>query len=204
MSHSPPPNRTPLWVAVFALLVTGCLLLPRVTARPTPASTVGKREPGMKTETAVFGGGCFWGVETAFREIEGVVDTSVGYMGGHVDNPTYFDVCAGRTGHAEVVRVEFDPSKVSYERLLEVFWSVHDPTTLNRQGPDVGPQYRSVIFPTTAAQREAAVASKAAQQAICDRSRRTVFTEIVPASTFWRAEEYHQQFEEKNGRQCHF
>src|SRR3954464_319493 len=148
---------------------------------------------------ATFGAGCFWGVEEAFRQVEGVVNTEVGYSGGTTENPTYHDVCTDQTGHAEVVRVEYDPDKVTYEDLLDLFWQVHDPTTLNRQGPDFGSQYRSVIFYHDDEQKEAAIASKEAQQA-GGRFRRPVVTEITPASTFYRAEEYHQRYLEKQGR----
>jgi len=154
-------------------------------------------------KVATFGAGCFWGVEDAFRRVEGVVATEVGYSGGTTENPTYEDVCTALTGHAEVVRVEYDPAKVSYEQLLEVFWDIHDPTTLNRQGPDVGDQYRSVIFFHDDGQRDAAEASIARLQA-AGRFRRPIVTQVVPASKFFRAEEYHQQYNEKYGRSCSF
>jgi peptide-methionine (S)-S-oxide reductase len=147
------------------------------------------------TEKATFGAGCFWGVETAFRKVEGVVDATVGYSGGHTENPTYKDVCSSTTGHAEVVEVEYDPSKVSYEELLEVFWENHDPTTPNRQGPDVGSQYRSAIFFHTPEQEAAARASKEKAQS---RFRNPIVTEITPISEFYRAEEYHQRYFERN------
>lgn len=150
-------------------------------------------------EKAIFGAGCFWGVELAFRQVEGVGDVAVGYSGGHLDHPTYRDVCSGRTGHAEVVEVDFDPNKVSYSKLLDVFWAIHDPTTLNRQGPDVGSQYRSAIFTFDAEQAAEAAASKARADA-SGQFRRPIVTEITPASTFYRAEEYHQQYLAKNGR----
>ena len=149
-------------------------------------------------EKATFGAGCFWGVEAAFQEIEGVTSTAVGYSGGTLANPTYQDVCSGRTGHAEVVQVEYDPARVSYDRLLDVFWDNHDPTTLNRQGPDVGEQYRSAIFFHTPEQEAAARASKARLEQ-SGRFRRPIVTEITPASEFWRAEEYHQRYLEKRG-----
>jgi peptide-methionine (S)-S-oxide reductase len=149
------------------------------------------------TEKATFGGGCFWGVEVAFRNLSGVKDAAVGYAGGTVENPTYEQVCTDRTGHAEVVQVEFDPDEVSYEEVLDTFWSVHDPTQLNRQGPDVGTQYRSVIFFHTPDQQEQALASKARVQARFDRP---VVTEVEPAPEFWRAEDYHQQYLVKRGR----
>ena len=149
-------------------------------------------------ETAIFGAGCFWGVEAAFREVEGVVSTRVGYTGGWFDNPTYTDVCSGRTGHAESVEVTYDPAKVSYDQLLNVFWEVHDPTTLNRQGPDVGSQYRSVIFFRNSEEEAAARASKERLQGSGKHPRKIV-TEITPASQFWEAEDYHQQYFEKRG-----
>jgi peptide-methionine (S)-S-oxide reductase len=147
-------------------------------------------------ETAAFGAGCFWGVEVEFRNTMGVVDAVAGYMGGELDNPSYEDVCTGSTGHAEVVEVKFDPDEVSYEELLEAFWGLHDPTQLNRQGPDVGTQYRSAIFVNSDEQRRAAEASKEAAQA---RFPRPIATTIEPATTFWPAEEYHQRYLEKRG-----
>jgi peptide-methionine (S)-S-oxide reductase len=148
------------------------------------------------TEKATFGAGCFWGVEVAFRNVPGVTDTAVGYMGGTVANPTYEQVCTDRTGHAEVVQVEYGPDEVSYEQLLDTFWEEHDPTQMNRQGPDVGSQYRSVVFFHTPEQQEQALASKARIQA---QSADPVVTEIEPAGDFWRAEEYHQQYLVKRG-----
>lgn len=147
-------------------------------------------------EKATFGAGCFWGVEAAFRQVKGVASTAVGYMGGTLKDPTYEDVCTDRTGHAEVVQVEFDPAQVPYQDLLQVFWDNHDPTTLNRQGPDAGTQYRSAIFYHSPEQKSAAEASKSAQ---AGRYRRPIVTQIVPAAEFWRAEEYHQQYLEKRG-----
>jgi peptide-methionine (S)-S-oxide reductase len=147
------------------------------------------------TEKAIFGAGCFWGVEAEFRKVEGVIEVTSGYSGGHTENPAYGDVCSGATGHAEVIEVEYDPSKVSYEELLELFWKEHDPTQLNRQGPDVGTQYRSVIFFATPEQETAAHASKEKAQ---ERFRKPIVTEIRPASEFYRAEEYHQRYFEKN------
>lgn len=155
------------------------------------------------TEKATFGAGCFWGVEANFREIDGVVDAVSGYEGGHTVNPTYKDVCTDRTGHAEVVQVEYDPARVSYEKLLDVFWNSHDPTQVNRQGPDTGTQYRTVIFFHTPEQEQAARASKSKLEA-SGRFRRPVATAIEPAQTFYRAEEYHQQYLAKRGlRHCH-
>ena len=155
------------------------------------------------TEKATFGAGCFWGVEAAFRQVKGVISTTVGYSGGTFKNPTYKDVCSGRTGHAEVVEVEYDPSHVSYEELLNVFWENHDSTQLNRQGPDVGAQYRSAIFFHTPEQEAAARASKEALEH-SGQYKRPIVTEITPASEFYRAEDYHQQYLEKRGMaSCH-
>lgn len=156
-----------------------------------------------QTEQATFGAGCFWGVEETFRQTPGVLDTAVGYEGGTYDSPTYRDVCTGTTGHAEVVQVTFDPAVVSYDALLDIFWANHDPTTLNRQGPDHGTQYRSAIFVHSDAQRAEAEASKA-KWAASGRFRRPIVTEIVPAQAFYRAEEYHQQYLAKRGlATCH-
>jgi peptide-methionine (S)-S-oxide reductase len=147
-------------------------------------------------EKAVFAAGCFWGVEAAFRQAPGVTATAVGYTGGSTINPTYEEVCAGDTGHAEAVEVQFDPAKVTYEQLLDVFWNSHDPTTLNRQGPDVGSQYRSAIFFLSPGQQAAAIASKNSLEQ-SGKYKRPVVTEITPAAEFHRAEEYHQQYFEK-------
>ena len=147
--------------------------------------------------TATFGAGCFWGVEAAFRRIGGVTETAVGYAGGYTDNPTYREVCSHSTGHAEVVQVEYDPAQVTYDRLLEAFWEMHDPTQLNRQGPDVGDQYRSVVFFHTPEQEAAARVAKENLQA-SEAFSRPVVTAIEAAPTFWRAEEYHQRYLEKN------
>jgi peptide-methionine (S)-S-oxide reductase len=153
--------------------------------------------------TATFGAGCFWGVEATFRETPGVTQTAVGYEGGKTENPTYHDVCTDETGHAEVVEVEYDPAKVSYEALLTLFFENHDPTTLNRQGPDHGSQYRSAVFYHTPEQKEAAEKMKASLDAQ-GVFKRPIVTEIVPAQTFYRAEEYHQQYLEKRGlATCH-
>jgi peptide-methionine (S)-S-oxide reductase len=153
----------------------------------------------MSTEIATFGAGCFWGVEETFRKLKGVTSTKVGYAGGTKDNPTYEDVCADETGHAEVVEVEFDPSKISYDELLDAFWSNHNPTTLNRQGPDVGTQYRSVIFYHSPEQKTAAEASKE-KIGQSGRFRRPIVTQIKPAPKFWRAEQNHQRYLEKRGQ----
>ncbi|MFA7563286.1 MAG: peptide-methionine (S)-S-oxide reductase MsrA [Methanoculleus sp.] len=158
--------------------------------------------PEKSHEHATFGAGCFWGVEEAFRKVHGVVDTAVGFMGGTTENPTYRDVCTGTTGHAEVVEVIYDPGEVSYQTLLDIFWGVHDPTTPNRQGPDIGTQYRSVIFFRTPEQEADARASKEEMER-SERFRRPIVTAIEPAGTFWRAEEYHQQYIAKHsGGQC--
>jgi len=156
------------------------------------------------TEIATFGAGCFWGVEAKFRMIPGVVGAAVGYSNGHTANPTYQDVCTDETGHAEVVQVTFDPAKVSYEKLLEGFWMMHDPTQVNRQGPDSGKQYRSAIFFHSPEQEVIAKKSKAALEA-SGKFRRPIATEITAAGTFYRAEEYHQRYLEKRGAaSCHF
>lgn len=152
-------------------------------------------------EKAIFAAGCFWGVEAAFREVPGVAAVTSGYSGGTVADPGYREVCTGRTGHAESVEVEFDPARVSYGELLKKFWEIHDPTTLNRQGPDIGTQYRSAIFYTSPAQEATARASKDEEQT---RSERRITTEITPASAFYPAEEYHQRYLEKHGMaNCH-
>jgi peptide-methionine (S)-S-oxide reductase len=156
----------------------------------------------MRTETATFGAGCFWGVEYVFERVPGVLATEVGYAGGHTENPTYRDVCSHRTGHAEVLKVDFDPAVVSYDQLLEVFWAMHDPTQVNRQGPDVGDQYRSVVFTHSDAQQTAAEASRQTAQ---ERFSRPIATQIEPAGPFYRAEEYHQHYYDRNGHEpyCH-
>ena len=152
-------------------------------------------------QTATFAAGCFWGVEAAFRQIPGVIDAVSGYTGGTTERPTYREVCGHRTGHAEAVEVTFDPSRVSYEQLLQAFWSIHDPTQLNRQGPDVGDQYRSAIFTHSPDQMRAAIASRDAEQR---NQRRPIVTQIAEAPVFWPAEEYHQRYAEKNGgAACH-
>lgn len=153
-------------------------------------------------EKATFGAGCFWGVESFFREVPGVTDVASGYAGGQAENPTYRQVCTDTTGHAEVVEVTFDPAKVSYGRLVDLFFKMHDPTQLNRQGPDVGTQYRSVIFVHSPEQARVAEERKAEAQA-SGRYKRPVVTTIEPAKPFWRAEDYHQRYFEKNGGSCH-
>jgi peptide-methionine (S)-S-oxide reductase len=154
-------------------------------------------------EKATFGAGCFWGVEAAFRQLKGVTATAVGYMGGKTENPTYQDVCTDTTGHAEVVEVTFDPAHIRYEQLLDIFWQNHNPTQLNRQGPDIGTQYRSAVFYHSESQRDAAETSKAALGK-SGKYKAPIATEITPAGIFYRAEEYHQQYLEKRGlASCH-
>lgn len=151
------------------------------------------------TDTAIFAAGCFWGVEAAFRQVPGVLEVTSGYTGGTLENPSYRDVCSGRTGHAEAVEVAFDPAQVSYERLLDVFWKIHDPTTLNRQGPDAGTQYRSALFVRSEQQREEAQRSLSAEQ---QNHSQPIVTQIAGATAFYPAEEYHQRYHEKNGGAC--
>jgi peptide-methionine (S)-S-oxide reductase len=153
-------------------------------------------------KTATFGAGCFWGVEAAFSAVSGVVSTAAGYMGGTLKNPSYKDVCTGQTGHAEVVQVTYDKSKVSYKNLLNVFWSIHDPTQLNRQGPDIGTNYRSVIFYHDAEQGKIARKSKEAMETSGVFRFGKIMTTILPAQEFYRAEEYHQHYHEKHGGSC--
>ena len=153
------------------------------------------------TETATFAAGCFWGVEDAFMQVKGVLSTAVGYIGGHTDAPTYQEVCTDSTGHAEAVQVEYDPEQVSYEQLLALFWQLHDPTTLNRQGPNIGSQYRSAVFYHSPQQEAQAKAFKEQLQQ-SGRFSRPIVTEIIPATPFYKAEEYHQQYNLKHGRHC--
>ena len=153
----------------------------------------------METQKAIFAAGCFWGVEAKFRKVSGVISTRVGYTGGQFTKPTYRDVCSLKTEHAEAIEITFDPSKVSYDELLDVFWAVHDSTTLNRQGHDVGTQYRSAIFYLDSVQKEKALNSKAKLET-SKRFIKPIVTQIVPASDFWEAEEYHQEYEEKQKR----
>lgn len=187
-----------------AMTLTGCAAkeaTPMTEPQKTGTAAEVPNAPSTKTksETALFAAGCFWGVEQRFREVPGVTATAVGYSGGHTENPTYREVCAKGTGHAEVVRVTFDPSKVSYEKLLEVFWTCHDPTQVDRQGPNLGDQYRSAIFTLSSEQQHAAEASKA-RLAKSGKLSGPIATEVTPAGPFWMAEEYHQQYLEKNGR----
>jgi peptide-methionine (S)-S-oxide reductase len=193
---------------LLCLVAVGCVA-GLVSCSHSPAETLpdpadqardaSKHKTGSaKMEIATFAAGCFWGVEETFRQTKGVAATAVGYSGGILENPTYEDVCTDRTGHAEAVQVEYDPAQVSYEKLLDIFWNNHDPTTPNRQGPDVGTQYRSVIFYHDPDQQAAAVASKEKLEK-SGKYRRPIVTAIVPATTFWRAEEYHQRYLEKRG-----
>jgi peptide-methionine (S)-S-oxide reductase len=154
----------------------------------------------MSQQTATFAAGCFWGVEAAFRQVPGVIDVTSGYIGGHTQNPTYREVCTDRTGHAEAVEVIFDPSKVTYDELLDVFWKIHDPTQVNRQGPDFGTQYRSAIFTHSPEQAEKAAASR---DRIAAQYRRPIATQIAAAPEFYRAEDYHQRYFERNPGACH-
>ncbi len=197
MSNKQRRNGTGAWFCAvgLSLLADGGLSATQ-NVRPV-------EERGTNMEVATFGAGCFWGVESAFQDVRGVTSTAVGYMGGTLESPTYRDVCTDRTGHAEVVQLTYDSSVISYENLLEIFWKIHDPTTTNRQGPDVGSQYRSVVFFHTAEQERLALAVKARLEASGAFSR-PVVTEIIPASDFWRAEEYHQRYFEKHGLpSCH-
>jgi peptide-methionine (S)-S-oxide reductase len=186
-------------IFLYAILVCGCVKKDEAnTMRGSKQS-----EQSSRYEKATFAAGCFWGVEAAFAKVPGVVSTQVGYTGGHTENPTYKEVCTDRTGHAEAVEVTYDPAKISYEQLLDIFWSIHDPTTLNRQGPDVGTQYRSAIFYHNKDQQRAAEASKHKLEK-SGRFDKPIVTEISPASKFYRAEEYHQRYFEKHGiSACH-
>jgi peptide-methionine (S)-S-oxide reductase len=191
-----------------ATMIVGFSLLASCQAGPDaagpPNTSLDSKADKMNLKQATFAAGCFWGVEVAFRKVDGVVSTEVGYSGGHTENPTYRQVCTDRTGHAESVLVNYDPAKVSYAELLDAFWTCHDPTTLDRQGPDVGSQYRSVIFFHDADQEATARASLKEVEA-SHIFKRPVVTEIVPASTFYPAEDYHQQYFEKQGvaESCH-
>jgi peptide-methionine (S)-S-oxide reductase len=171
--------------------------------KATPDAGTPGISKAANTEVATFAAGCFWGVEETFRRTPGVLATAVGYTGGAMADPDYRAVCTGATGHAEAVEVEFDPAKVSYADLLEIFWENHDPTTLNRQGPDVGTQYRSAVYFHNEAQKAEALASKERRQA-SGKHRRPIVTEVTPASAFFRAEEYHQRYLAKRGMPgCH-
>ncbi len=197
-------------IEFFDRAFRGCHLLlakrlERATNSPSNQPAINPSVTGEQNmpQLATFGAGCFWGVEATFRQLPGVLDAAVGYAGGQVENPTYEQVCTDTTGHAEVVQLQFDPEHISYEELVEAFFRLHDPTTKNRQGPDVGRQYRSVIFTHDLAQE--AVAREVTQRvAASGRFARPVVTQIAPATTFFRAEEYHQQYLAKHGRgSCH-
>ena len=180
---------------LVAVVAAGLCCGTAVTEAAAPGTA---NKENIVTEKATYGAGCFWGVEHAFRRVEGVTSTAVGYAGGEVEDPTYRQVCSGNTGHAEVVQVEYDPSRVSYDELLDVFWSIHNPTTVDRQGPDIGEQYRSVIFYHTDEQEAGAEASK---QRLEESGKwpDPVVTAIEPTPAFYRAEEYHQRYNEKHG-----
>ena len=191
---------TKSWLLLAAGALAPCLAS---CGRNLAAPVSSPKTESTHMETATFAAGCFWGVEATFRQIEGVKATTAGYSGGSLENPTYEDVCTDKTGHAEAVQIEYDPARVSYERLLDAFWNSHDPTTRNRQGPDVGTQYRSVIFYHSPAQQAAAAASRE-KLAKSGKHQRPIVTEILPAAKFWRAEDYHQQYLEKRGlSSCH-
>jgi peptide-methionine (S)-S-oxide reductase len=190
---------------VLVILAAGVMTAAVLAVTNAPKAEISRAGAGdKKMEKATFAAGCFWGVEAAFRKVNGVKKTTVGYTGGTVDKPTYKQVCRGDTGHAEAVEVIYDPQKVAFDDLLAVFWSCHDPTQRNRQGPDIGTQYRSVIFYHTPEQKKAALASKAALEK-SGKYKKPVVTQIVAAKEFFRAEEYHQQYLEKRGlATCHF
>ena len=196
--------RSLLGFTVMLLVGCGSESIERTpTLSNCPPMTAPNSQPETKLEKATFGAGCFWGVEQVFRQVPGVSDAAVGYAGGKTENPTYRQICEHETGHAEVVEVTFDASKVSYARLVDIFFKIHDPTTLNRQGPDVGDQYRSVIFYHDDAQRQVAEQVREAAGK-SGRYRKPIVTFIEPAPRFWRAEEYHQRYFEKNGGpSCH-
>jgi peptide-methionine (S)-S-oxide reductase len=191
--------------ALFCTLIGGLIALGVAFVGVAPNGGAGRAKEitmsseATRSQVATFGAGCFWGVEEAFRQVEGVLSTSVGYAGGTMVNPTYRDVCSGRTGHAEVVRVEYDPETVSYDDLLRVFWTIHDPTTRDRQGPDVGSQYRSAIFYHSPEQQAAAETSIAELEA-SGRFRRPIVTAVEPAGPYYPAEDYHQKYLAKRGR----
>jgi peptide-methionine (S)-S-oxide reductase len=173
-------------------------MVTKKSEKSSPRASGGRSE--QKLEVATFAAGCFWGVEDAFMRVKGVKETAVGYTGGKMENPTYKDVCTDLTGHAEAVEVKFDPKEISYGQLLEVFFNIHDPTQVDRQGPDFGKQYRSAAFYHNAEQKKLA---EKAKNELAKSSGRNIATEISPASTFYRAEEHHQKYDEKNGFACH-
>jgi len=177
------------------VLVAGLSLLVLRATAAAPDTSTAKPAPPAKTETATFGMGCFWCAQALFEKFGGITHIDCGYAGGHTENPTYEDVCTDQTGHAEVVQITYDPSKISYQQLLEIFWDVHDPTTLNQQGNDEGTQYRSIILYETPEQQKLAEASKQEEEA---KLKKPVTTEIVPLKAFYRAEEYHQEYFKKH------
>lgn len=180
----------------------GILLLGVVCGLTACAEQPEEKKGSEKVEKVIVAGGCFWGVEAILQDVDGVIETTVGYTGGHTKNPTYKEVCHKQTGHAEAVEVVFDPAKISYEKLLDVFWRLHDPTTLNRQGPDVGSQYRSAVFYLNDEQKLAAEKVKQEAQKDWDKP---IVTEITKATIFYPAEDYHQNYFKKNGGHgCHF
>ena len=183
---------------LFAWALVGCESAPDEARQPTTTTAPATKESHVTTEKALFGAGCFWGVETTFRKVPGVIDVAVGYAGGKTSNPTYEQICNDETGHAEVVQVEYDPAKVNYQTLLYVFFENHDPTTLNRQGPDVGTQYRSAIFFQNPEQERLARAEKEKRNKSGEYVG-PIVTEVSPAVPFWRGEEYHQQYFAKQG-----
>lgn len=189
---------------IFSVLIASSVLAFSLIVGEKPVKTATSQIGTKKgTATASFAAGCFWGVEAEFRQIKGVTATKVGYMGGRMKNPTYKDVCTDQTGHAEAVQVEYDPSEVTYDQLLQVFWDNHNPTTPNRQGPDFGSQYRSVIFYHTEAQKAEAIRSRDALSK-SGKWKSPIVTEIAPAKDFFLAEDYHQQYLEKRGlSSCH-
>jgi peptide-methionine (S)-S-oxide reductase len=182
-------------MVALAIVPTGFNPFPQSLMTHAQAQNAQPSPTSGKSEFATLGGGCFWCVEAVFARFEGVLDVVSGYAGGHTPNPTYEQVCSGTTGHAEVVQIEFDPARITYEQLLEIFWEAHDPTTLNRQGADVGHHYRSIILHHNDSQRETALRSK---QRAAARFNRPIVTEIVPLKAFYRAEEYHQDYFRKN------
>lgn len=187
-------------LALAIIIFTGILTAGGCATRSSGAI---KKAGKAKVEKATFAAGCFWGVEETFRQLEGVIDTKVGYTGGHTENPTYKEVCTDKTGHAEAVEIDYDPGKINYKQLLDIFWANHDPTQLNRQGPDFGTQYRSAIFYHTPQQKQAAEESKQNLENSKKYSR-PIATQIVPATTFYPAEEYHQKYLLKRGLpNCH-
>jgi len=192
--------RIAIWTAMISVVIIAAVFwintLTHATDTPVSSEIV-VVEMDSTSSYATFAAGCFWGVEQAFRNVEGVTETAVGYIGGHTERPTYREVCSNTTGHTEAVLIRFDPDVVTYGELLDTFWSIHDPTQLNRQGPDIGAQYRSSVFVHTSEQDSIA---RASLERVQSRFDKPIVTEIVPATAFWRAEEYHQRYLEKAGR----